>query len=68
MDIADKKHILLKRAEENALKAELASDLKVKQTFLDLAQAYRNMARQVEEISSLRERARRTWRMPRKNT
>ena len=57
MDIADK-----------TLKVELASDLKVKQTFLDLAQAYRNMARQVEEISSLRERARRTWRMPRKNT
>jgi hypothetical protein len=36
MDIADKKQALLRRAGENGLKAQLASDPRVKQTFLDL--------------------------------
>jgi hypothetical protein len=58
MDAADKKQMLLKRAKENEIKAQFASDAKVKQTFLDLAQAYRNMAFDVELLFSLRERAR----------
>jgi hypothetical protein len=58
MDIADKTQMLLKRAEANALKAELANDPKVKQTFMDLADVYRNLAHEMELLSSLRERAR----------
>ena len=68
MDAADKKQMLLKRAEENELKAELASDPKVKQTFLDLARVYRSLAYDVEVLFSLRERAGLVSRAARKNT
>jgi len=50
------------------MKAQLASDAKVKQTFLDLAQAYRNMAFDVELLFSLREKAGLVSRAARKNT
>ena len=60
--------MLLKRAKESEMKAQLASDAKVKQTFLDLAQAYRNMAFDVELFFSLRERAGLVSRAVRKNT
>ena len=68
MDVADKKQMLLKRAKENEMKAQLASDTKFKQTFLDLAQVYRNMALDVELLFSLRERAGLVSRAARKNT
>ena len=68
MDAADKKQMLLKRAKENEMKVQLASDAKVKQTFLDLAQAYRNMAIDIELLFSLRERAGLVSRAARKNT
>jgi hypothetical protein len=60
--------MLLQRAKENEMKAQLASDAKVKQTFLDLAQAYRNMAFDVELLFSLREKAGLVSRAARKNT
>jgi hypothetical protein len=66
--VADKKQMLLQRAKENEMKAQLASDAKVKQTFLDLAQAYRNMAFDVELLFSLREKAGLVSRAARKNT
>jgi hypothetical protein len=47
---------------------QLASDAKVKQTFLDLAQAYRNMAFDVELLFSLREKAGLVSRAAWKNT
>jgi len=68
MDIADKKQALLRRAGENELKAQLASDPRVKQTFLDLAEPYRSMAHDMEVLFSLRERARLVSRVTRKNT
>ena len=68
MDIADKTQVLLQRAGENELKAQLASDPKVKQTFLDLAKAYRNMSYDVGLLFSLRERAGLVSRAARKNT
>ena len=68
MDATGKKQMLLKRAKESEMKAQLASDAKVKQTFLDLAQAYRNMAFDVELLSSLREGAGLVSRVARKST
>ena len=68
MDVTDKKQVLLKRANENEMRAQLASDAKVKQTFLELAQVYRNMAIDVELLLSLRERAGLVARAVRRNT
>ena len=68
MDATGKKQMLLKRAKENEMKAQLASDAKVKQTFLDFPQAHRNMAFDVELLFSLRERAGLVSRAARKNT
>jgi hypothetical protein len=57
----DRQEILIQRAEHVEQSARRAQEPRAKETMIALAELYRDLARQLQELAELRERARKLY-------
>jgi hypothetical protein len=57
----DRKNILIQRAEHAEQRARRVQEPCVKETMIALAELYRDLARQLQELAELKERARKLY-------
>ena len=60
----DRQEILIQRAEHAEQSARQVHEPAVKETMIALAELYRELARQLQELAELRKRARELYRFP----